>query len=240
MPKYNPSEHNDLRPNVGVTVAAFIYQDGELKVLTYKRSSDSEVFAGLVSLPNSPYLRDMSDSDSAAVDALEAKTGLRFPVKKYSFYTGDYIDPSRINTVNLAYIAMGDLGGFTGNSIISENAEWRGVKSLLAIERSQWAFNHKEILESAVDQVKAWAEYTTFTLELLPERFTIAEFRDMTKHLIDEHIDNSRFRDRVAQTNVINICEGQMKNGSGRAAQLYTINREYTGFFYPKSLTKPK
>ena len=36
--------YSDRKPNVGVTVSPFIYEDEKIKVLLYKRSDDSEMF----------------------------------------------------------------------------------------------------------------------------------------------------------------------------------------------------
>jgi len=237
---YNPEIHNDLRPNVGVTVAAFIFQNDTLKVLTYKRDSDSEVFPNLLALPNSPYLRTNENSDAAAVDAVKAKTGLSFPVEKYNYFTGNYIDPDRINTVNLAYIALGNIDSMTNQASLKDNSKWVSVDILLEKSDSEFAFNHKEILVSAVNQVKDWAKYNTHSLRLLPDMFTISEFRDITEYLLGAKLNNSRFRDRVSKTDEIIIpVEGEFKTGSNRPAQLYRYNPDYKGDFYPRSLTKP-
>jgi len=75
---------------------------------------------------------------------------------------------------------------------------------------------------------------------LLGESFTIKEFKDLTEYLIEEKLDNSRFRDRIKKTDILTPVDGEYKKAANRPAQLYQFNSEYKGFFYPKSLTKPK
>lgn len=41
---YQSENFNDRRPNVGVTVALFKYDEGDIKIKTYKRAEDAEVY----------------------------------------------------------------------------------------------------------------------------------------------------------------------------------------------------
>lgn len=239
MSTYDPSIHDKLRPNVGVTVSAFVYDEGQLKVLTYKRPKNAEVFADKISLPNAPYrINEFDNSDDAATHALKEKANVSVPlIQKIDFFSGLHIDPERINTINLCYMALtrlSDLKELAGSDFESK---WVPVEELLKKPASHFAFNHKEVLASAYERLKAWGEYTPYLANLLPREFTIPELQAITEEILGITLHKTRFRGRVEKSGILNTLEGQMKSTGGRGAQLYTLNQD-SKIFYPRDITK--
>ena len=60
------------------------------------------------------------------------------------------------------------------------------------------------------ERLQAKAVYTSVGCNLLPEKFTIADLRDLTGHLLGQSLDNSRFRDRLKKSNTIIECPGEI------------------------------
>jgi len=237
---YKTDEYAHTRPNVGVTVVPFIYKDGEIKVLLYKRSKTAEVFQGAYSLPNRFFdITEFTDLTAAAYYALEEKTNVSIPhMTQFHTFSGDYIDSTRITTVNSCYYSILRESDVTS---IHEDQEfetvWVSIKDALEYEL---AFNHNEVLNLAYQRLLNSAEYTTAPVLFLDEKFTISELRILTELLIEQKIDNSRFRDRIKKSGILTEVLGEEKKGANRPAQLYTLNEEHDGYFYPKSLTKSK
>lgn len=235
---YNTDQFSHTRPNVGVTVAPFIYKDGKIKVLVYKRSKDSEVFPDCFCLPNRFFdITEFQDSDSAAYYALEEKTNVKIPhMQQFKTFSGTYIDPERIVTVNICYYSI-----LREDEVSSVSLEqpfetfWMNVEDALKLN---FAFNHNEVLALAYEKMKSSAEYTTDPIHFLPEEFTIAELRDLVSLLLDIELNNSRFRDRVEKSGILTKCEGKKRQSANRPPQLFTFNKNFNGFFYPRSLTK--
>jgi hypothetical protein len=236
---YDANKYSERRPNVGVTVVPFIFEDNELKVLVYKRSADAEVFAGQYSLPNCFFdISLMADLDAATKSALATKTSVEVPyVEQIHTFSGSDIDPTRITTLNVAYLALAQKDHIKELHDHKFETKWMSLKVLI---EKDLAFNHKEVLELALQRLKSKAEYTNVSTYLLNESFTIKELREVTEYLIDEKLDNSRFRDRIKKTDIIEEVTGEFKTGLQRPAQMYKRNDSFSGFFYPKSLTKPK
>lgn len=234
---YKTDQFAHTRPNVGVTVAPFIYKDGKIKVLLYKRAEDAAVYQGFYSLPNRFFdITEFQDLDKAAYFALEEKTNIRIPhLTQFHTFSGQYIDPTRIVTVNSAYYSI------LRESEVSQVEEdqpfetvWMDIDDALKLEL---AFNHSEVLEMAYQRVKSAAEYTTAPIHFLDDKFTISELRDLTSLLIDQKIDNSRYRSRIKKSGILVECVGEMKVGANRPAQLFKYNESFSGCFYPKSVT---
>lgn len=245
---YNPAIHNDARPNVGVTVAllAFDSTDRKIKTLVYHRKDDAEVFAGKLSLPNCPFDRQMFSSlDEAAVYSLDSKTDIKTPkIEQLYTFCGDYIDPERIITINTTYFST--INKSEVSSLNNESntyyTEWIEIEEALNKPDSHFAFNHKEVLSLAWNRLKAKAEYTPVALSMLGESFTITEFRELTEMLIGTELNDSRFRDRVKKSNLLVASGNKSKSPTdkgGKPAAVFSMNSDFKGEFFPRSLTKP-
>jgi hypothetical protein len=235
---YQSSKYNDSRPNVGVTVVPFIFEDGIIKTLVYKRASDSEVFAGQYCLPNAIFdIKKFASLDETAQFAMMEKTSVKLKhIEQIHTYSGLYIDPERINTVNVCYLSICSKKDIQNVGEMKFECEWMAVESVM---KKELAFNHNEVVEMAYARLKAKAEYTALTAHLLGDAFTISEFRTLVEILIDRKLDNSRFRDRIKKSDVLIAQTDQFTTGSNRPAQLYKLNEDYKDYFYPVSLTKP-
>jgi len=235
---YQSSKYNDSRPNVGVTVVPFIFEDGIIKTLVYKRASDSEVFAGQYCLPNAIFdIKKFASLDETAQFAMMEKTSVKLKhIEQIHTYSGLYIDPERINTVNVCYLSICSKKDIQNIGEMKFECEWMAVESVM---KKELAFNHNEVVEMAYARLKAKAEYTALTAHLLGDAFTISEFRTLVEILIDRKLDNSRFRDRIKKSDVLIAQTDQFTTGSNRPAQLYKLNEDYKDYFYPVSLTKP-
>ena len=235
---YQSDLYSNSRPNVGVTIAPFIYEDNCVKVLLYKRSKTADVFPNLYSLPNRFFdIRDFETLELAATYALEEKTNIAIPqMVQFHTFSGQYIDPSRIITVNTCFYSI-----LRKNDVINtENKHdfetiWVDV---LDAKKLNLAFNHNEVLDLAFEKVCNSAEYTTSPVHFLEYKFTISELRTVTEHLLNKKLDNSRYRDRISKSGILITCDGEMRKRSNRPAQLYRYNTSFLGYFYPISVTK--
>lgn len=239
MNTYQSAKYNDNRPNVGVTVVPFIYEDNTIKTLVYKRASNAEVFADQYSLPNAIFdIKKFETAEKTAEFAMSAKINLKLKhIEQVHTFSGLYIDPDRINTVNICYLSICNKDDITTLGEATHDYKWMNVEKVMELEL---AFNHNEVLELTYKRLKSKAEYTALTAHMLGEAFTISEFKGLVELLIDTKLDNSRFRDRLKQSDILIPLQDQFKLGANRPAQLYRLNEEYTDYFYPISLTKPK
>lgn len=237
---YKTDSYSHTRPNVGVTVAPFIYKDEKIKVLLYKRSANAEVYKDHYSLPNRFFdITEFTQLEDAAHFALKEKTNVDIPhITPFHTFSGQYIDPTRIVTVNAAFYSILREDEV---AVCEQEGEfetvWVDIEEAMTYEL---AFNHNEVLEMAYQKVKAAAEYTTAPIHFLAKEFTIRELKILTSLLIEQPLDDSRFRQRIEKTGILIKCEGKMKTGANRPAQLFEHNENYTGFFYPRSVTSPR
>lgn len=243
MTTYNPSKHDHARPNVGVTVVPIIYNEetNKLQTIIYRRAVDAEQFAGKISLSNGVYDRQLiKTSKEAAENALKNKLNISIPyIEQLYTFSGDYIDPGRINTINITYWTL-----LRKEDVIKVKdplfeSEWVDIDYLLEKPESHFAFNHKEVLEMAIERVKAKAEYDPLALKLLPVQTTIPAFKKLTELLIGVELNSARFRDRIKKSGILIEITGISIPGRSNKSQAYSKNTEYHGQFHPRSFTKP-
>ncbi|MGD1524622.1 NUDIX hydrolase [Vibrio owensii] len=234
---YNPKEFDDYRPNVGVTVIPVIYKDGELKVLAYARSSDAEEFSDTLAFPNGFFNRQKHNTaEEAAIDALKMKADAKLAhFEQLETFSGNYIDPNRITTVNITYFAL-----LKPNEVSFDEAgagQWLSIESLLSLSEIEFAFNHKEVLECAYERIKAKADYSPVALNLLPDEFTINDFLLLTQTLMGRTINEKTFRTKLQKSELL-ISTGRKHAASKqqRPSMLYRINPDFEGCFYPRAL----
>lgn len=237
--KYDSDKYSASRANIGVTVVPFIYENNVLKVLVYKRNENAEEFPHMLCLPNAFYdlTKGFTNLNQCAEYALAEKTNVKLNfIEQLATFSGDYIDPNRINTVNVAYFSLcrkEDIEHVGENSKF--DSFWMSIDEALATE---FAFNHGEVLKTAYNRLKAQSSYTPIAALLLDKQFTILEFKTILEYLLEETLDNSRFRDRIQKSDVL-IGKDEYKKGNNRPAQLFELNVSAKDIFYPKSLTKP-
>lgn len=237
---YNHDLYSNKRPNVGVTVIPFIYDEKKIKALVYRRAADAEVFPGMLAFPNCFYDRELvSSADEAAINALSSKGDIEIPYfEQLHTFSGDYIDPERINTVNITYFSLVRFSEVKEIGAHLFEKEWMTTDEIIN-KKDQFAFNHFEVFAMAWDRIRAKAEYTPIAASLLDKMFTISEFKALTELLLGYELNNARLRDRIEVSDLLIPCEGCF-GGTTRPAQLFKLNPLNDGIFYPRSMTKPK
>lgn len=234
---YNPSDFNESRPNVGVTIIPIIYQDGELKVLAYGRPNDAEEFPNTLAFPNCFFDRQLHDSaEEAATNALSVKVNAKVThFEQLETFSGLYIDPNRITTINIAYFALLKQDEIELDD--DSKGKWLSVNTLLGIDDDEFAFNHKEVLVSASERICAKADYSPIALNLLPNKFTINDFLEINQVLMGQGINEKTFRTKLKKSGLlIETGEKSAQAKRQRPAMLYTINPDFKGYFYPRAI----
>lgn len=188
-------------PAVTVDLVIFTIVDADLKVLLIKRGE--EPYKGAWALPGGfvrvgPDAKDQGeDLESAAVRELSEETGLKpgsvFVEQLYTF-GGAGRDP-RQRVITVAYYALvrPTLAPFVKAGGDAAHAEWMSVSR---IPRLGLAFDHKEIVETALGRIRAKIDWSNIPFELVPETFTIPELRAVHETIKGTSYDPGNFRRR--------------------------------------------
>lgn len=201
---------------VTVDVVIFTLRDGALHVLLVRRAGPP--YAGRYAIPGG-FVHEDESLEQAALRELAEETGVRdiYLEQLYSFGDPGRDPRGRVVTVAFfALIASADLRLAAGTD--AAEARWFPVSSLPAL-----AFDHRRILDYAVERLRNKLEYTTVGFQLLPEKFTLGELQNVYEAILAKRIDKRNFRRKIQLLGILTPLRESRATGR-RPAQLYRFS----------------
>lgn len=236
--KTAPAGVPDLaRPLTTVDVVIFTVLDDALRVLLVKRPDQpSEPFPGAWALPGGfvDVARDATLEDCARRKLLE-KTGVTSPYLEQLGSWGSATRDPRGWSATHAYFALipapADEPRQGGNA---QEARWQPVAELSP--RRRLAFDHAEILQAAIQRLRAKVEYTSLPAFLLPEPFTLPQLQKIYEIVLGRAVDKSGFRTRALAADFLDEV-GLMDVGAPRPAMSYRLRERRHVAYFPRTFS---
>lgn len=211
-----PFAYDHPRPAVTVDIILFAFQNDELSVLLIKRRNDP--FRDKWALPGG-FVGEDEDLYDAALRELREETNVTnvYLEQLYTFGAPDR-DP-RTRVITVAYFALLSMDEVAqqhvhGGSDAGE-ARWWNIYDL-----PELAFDHKRILDYALQRLRWKLEWTALGFLLLPSEFTLSELQRVYETVLNEPLDKRNFRRKILATDVLEET-GNMRAGDHRPAKLY-------------------
>jgi len=207
------------RPALTVDCVIFGYDSKKLDILLIKRGI--EPFKGQWALPGG-FVRMEESAEEAAIRELREETGLLnvYMEQLYTFSQPER-DP-RGRTVSVAFFALINKNDFLkpqGGDDASE-AEWFNIKELPNL-----AFDHKEIINVALNRLKGKIKYQPVGFELLPEYFTLVQLQVLYEIILETAVDKRNFRRKILNSELLIESEKVSDGSKGRRATLYKFDK---------------
>ena len=210
-------------PRAALTVDCIVFglDEQELKVMLLQRALPP--FEGKWALPGG-FVRLEETLDEAARRELEEETGLSkiFLEQLYTFSDVDR-DP-RERVVSVVYYALVNLRDHKVHAATdARDAAWFGVHDVPSL-----AFDHAEILQMALDRLRAKLRYEPVGFELLPKKFTLSQLQHLYELVLERELDKRNFRKRVIAMDLLVETDEVEQDVAHRAARLYRFDeRKY-------------
>jgi 8-oxo-dGTP diphosphatase len=207
------------RPALTVDCVVFGLDDGELKVLLIQRGL--EPFKGRWALSGG-FVRVEETLEQAARRELEEEAGLKnvFLEQLYTFGAVDR-DP-RERVVSVAYYALVKLSDHRARAATdAAEAEWFPLSKVPKL-----AFDHHQILQTALDRLKAKVRYEPIGFELLPPEFTLTQLQHLYETILETPLDKRNFRKKVLGFGLLVSLKEKQLTGRHRPAQLFRFNTD--------------
>lgn len=214
---YDPSRYD--RPSVTVDLAIFTLHERALHVLLVQRKHWPH--EGRWALPGGFVNMDES-LEQAARRELEEETGVRDIYLEQLYTFGEPRRDPRTRVISVAYIALvaadkQDLR-VSGES---SDLRWFPVAQL----PSPLAFDHGQIMATALARLRSKLEYTTLAFQLLPEVFSILELKHIYEQILGEELDKGNFYRKIKDAKVLEDT-GMRREGRGRPTALYRFRHD--------------
>lgn len=215
--------------SLAVDLVILTVRDGRLNVLLIERGRPP--FLGRLALPGG-FVRENEDLDHAAVRELREETGIRgkdLHLEQLRTYASPRRDP-RGRVASVAYLAVAPNLPVPVAGTDAAAARWVPVG-----RQPRLAFDHKVILNDAIDRARAKLEYSPLATAFCQEPFTIAELRSVYEVVWGAPLDPRNFHRKVTGVKGFVVKTGQRRSlPTGRPAALY--RRGDATILYPPML----
>ena len=205
--------------NVTVDIVLMTLHGGELCALAIKRGEPP--YQGRWALPGG-FVEIDEDLEAAARRELEEETGMggdAVRLEQLATYGAPDRDP-RHRTISVAWIAVLPEATDPHAGSDASHAAWRPAGWLLT--RGRLAFDHRLILDDAVERVRAKLGYTNLATAFLDDEFTIAELREVYEVVWGHPLDAGNFHRKVTRADGFVEPTGRRRSvGRGRPAELF-------------------
>jgi 8-oxo-dGTP diphosphatase len=213
--------HTYQCPRAALTVdcVVFGFDDGELKVLLIERAL--EPFQGAWALPGG-FVRVEETLDSAARRELQEEAGLKDVFLEQLFTFGAIKRDPRERVVSVAYYALVKLAAHeTKAATDAADARWFPISRVPRL-----AFDHAEILATALSRLKGKVRYQPIGFELLPPKFTLSQLQHLYEAVLGASLDKRNFRKKVLSFGLLAPLKETQMAGRHRPAQLFCFDAE--------------
>jgi ADP-ribose pyrophosphatase YjhB (NUDIX family) len=239
--KHSPGGFEDTSiflPNVSIDCVVIGFDLQQLQILLLKLKEHD-----LWMLPGG-FIHLDEDMDQAATRILEERTGIKLPYLK-QFHTFGDVDRNKKSTfpdidqkseteykrmlefvkqrfISSGYLSLVDIRSCAPTpDTLSDQCTWKPVKQL-----PQLLYDHQEILEKALEQLKSRINYMPVGNSLLPEKFTMKEFQALYEQILSRSLDRGNFQKKMLKLGFLDRHEKQLTGGAHKAPYLYSFNKK--------------
>jgi 8-oxo-dGTP diphosphatase len=200
---------------VTVDIVVFTVNEQTLQVLLIERGIDP--FKGLYALPGG-FVRAEETLEQAAFRELLEETGTKGVYLEQLYTFGDPDRDPRGRVVTVAYYALvpTDKSPLLAGTDAAA-AGWYPVSALPPL-----AFDHKKIVEYAVDRLRNKLEYTNVGFQLLPAKFTLSALQALHEAILGKPLDKRNFRRKVLGLGLVKPSKEMQATGR-KPAQLFSF-----------------
>jgi 8-oxo-dGTP diphosphatase len=197
---------------VTVDIVIFTIQSGSLRVLLIKRAAPP--FQGKYAIPGG-FVHEDEGLEEAALRELREETGVSDVYLEQLYSFGDPERDPRTRVITVAYFALISADRSLRAGTDAAEASWWPMDRLPAL-----AFDHRKILDYAIERLRNKLEYTTVGFQLLPEKFTLTELQEVYEAILGKKLDKRNFRRKIALLKILKALP-EYRRGGQRPAQLH-------------------
>jgi 8-oxo-dGTP diphosphatase len=206
-------------PRAALTVdcVVFGFDEEELKVLLIQRGL--EPFKGRWALPGG-FVRVEETLEQAARRELEEEAGLKNVFLEQLYTFGEVGRDPRERVVSVAYYSLVKLSDHRAKAATdAAEAEWFPISRVPKL-----AFDHQNILETALERLKGKVRYEPIGFELLPPNFTLSQLQHLYETIFATSLDKRNFRKKVLSFGLLAPIKEKQLTGRHRPAQLFRFD----------------
>jgi hypothetical protein len=130
-------------------------------------------------------------------------------------------------TISIAYFALVDIHKYEKQISDDFHAEWFPVAKIPKL-----IFDHEKMVELAKEKLRYKAAFHPILFELLPEKFTLPQLRNLYEGIYDAELDKRNFIRKIRSTRLLVKQKEKEKESSKKGAFYYKLDkRRYNSNF---------
>lgn len=211
-------------PGISVTVDAVVFgyaKSEGVSVLLIRRKYPP--FKDEWAIPGGFVLEDES-LETAVKRELREETGIEVKYLEQLYTFGAPERDPRQRIISVAYFALVKTSRFMALKADTDAsiAQWFNINELPAL-----AFDHKHILEKAIQRVQAKLRYEPIGFELLDKKFPFSDLESLYAALLGREIDRRNFKKKILSLEILDELDEYAKNeGAGRPGKMFSFNKQ--------------
>lgn len=209
------SEHT--KHFIAVDCIIFGFDEGELKILLYKRSFEPE--KGSWSLMGG-FLQNNESLDDAASRILQNCSGLTHLFMEQLFTFGAIQRDKYSRVISAAYFSLIRKEDYDSEINKLTGAKWWPISHMPLL-----VFDHKEMVVKALEALKIRAKNRPIGFELLPRKFTIPQLQTLYEAIYLRKLDKRNFRKKILSMGILQKLDEKEKQTSKKGAFLYQFDK---------------
>lgn len=205
------------RPMVATDCVIFGFDGNDMQVLLVKRAE--EPFKDGWVLPGG-FLKMEESAEASAISMLQSKTGLSDTYME-QFHTFSAPDRDvRGRVISIAYYALVRKQEVKVGANAA-SADWFSLNKLPELH-----FDHKQILDLALEKLRERIMFKPVGFELLPEKFTMRELQQLYQAILGVEFDRRNFSKKILHVGLLTDLDETAWPTPKRGAKLYKFNAE--------------
>lgn len=214
------SSGSDIKVAVDAIVFGYSKHEG-VSILLIQRKYPP--FKNAWAIPGGFLLPDET-LEEAVERELREETGIEVNYLEQLYTFGKPDRDPRQRVISIAYVALVKSSQFQQlkASTDAENAQWFNFRELPPL-----AFDHKEILDIAIERIRAKIRYQPIGFELLDRKFPFADLERLYIALLGRDIDRRNFSRKMLALGILDETnELASPEGKGRPSKMYQFNKK--------------
>lgn len=222
-------------PFTTVDVVIFSFLDNALRILLVRRPSGSaEPYPGKWALPGGFVNIDVDTTlEACAARKLNEKTGVLSPyLEQLGSWGSSDRDPRGWSATHVYFALISAEHIQLEKGANAVEVAWFAVDDV--VKAADLAFDHSNILVTAIERLRSKVEYTSLPAFLIPEPFSLPQLQRVYEIVLGRSIDKSGFRTRMLAADFL-VESGYLEGVSKRPAMGYRLKDRSMPVVFPRT-----
>jgi 8-oxo-dGTP diphosphatase len=170
------------------------------------------------------FVQPRESLEAAVRRELEEETGIKVQYLEQLYTFGEPQRDPRQRVISVAYFALVKSSHYQviRASTDAEDVQWFSIKKLPKL-----AFDHKAIVQTAIERVRAKIRYQPIGFELLDKKFPFSDLEKLYATLLDRDIDRRNFAKKMLALDMLDETDEWAKpEGKGRPSKMFQFNKK--------------